>query len=85
MAVQAGFRRFRFFSSEVREGPSITSHVSCTASASDGSLWLGCADGTVHCLGSDLGLQCSFQAHQGSVRALQWCKVIAADALGAAL
>lgn len=76
MAVQAGFRRFRFFASEAREGPAAPAHVACSAAGADGSLWLGCADGTVLGLaGSDLAVQASFQAHQGSVHAVQWSKV----------
>ncbi|KAL4429983.1 hypothetical protein ABPG77_004353, partial [Micractinium sp. CCAP 211/92] len=75
MAVQAGFRRFRFFASEAREGPVAPAHVTCSAAGADGSLWLGCADGTVLGLaGSDLSTEASFQAHQGCVRAIEWSK-----------
>ncbi len=74
MAVQAGFKRFRFFTSEVREGVPCPPDVTCTASGG-GSLWLGCADGTVACLGTDLSLQGSFTAHQGRVHGLEWVKV----------
>jgi hypothetical protein len=74
MAVQAGFKRFRFFHSEVREGVPSPPDVTCTASGG-GSTWLGCADGTVASLGSDLSLQGSFKAHQGKIHGLQWHKV----------
>ena len=74
MAVQPGFKKFRFWSSEARDGPPTPDNVSCTA-AGGGSVWLGCEDGTVVCLGSDLSLQASFQAHQGRLHGLEWTKV----------
>lgn len=86
MAVQAGFRRFRFFASEVREGPVAPAHVTCSAAGADGSLWLGCADGTVLGLaGSDLSTEAPFQAHQGCVRAIEWSKVCGVQCVTAAL
>jgi hypothetical protein len=38
-------------------------------------VWLGTEDGMVVCLGSDLSLQASFQAHQGRLHGLEWTKV----------
>lgn len=73
-AVQPGFKLHRFFTAETREAPAPPAHVACTATGGGGT-WLGCADGTVVCLASDLSLQASFQAHHGPVHALAWCKV----------
>ncbi|KAI3427097.1 hypothetical protein D9Q98_007036 [Chlorella vulgaris] len=73
MAVQAGFKRFRFFGTETREGVPTPADVSCST-AGGTLLWLGCKDGTVLCLASDLSLQGSFTAHQGTVHGLAWSK-----------
>lgn len=72
--MQGGYRRQAFFSQEAREAPPTPSHVSCSATGG-GHTWLGCADGTVQCLASDLSLQGSFQAHHGAVHGLAWCQV----------
>ena len=69
------FKQFRFFNSDLREAVAAPSNVCCSATGG-GSLWLGCADGTVVVLAAgDLSLQASFQAHQGRVQCLEWAKV----------
>lgn len=66
MAV--AWRKFRFFDEDrTRSGAAIPENVACTCAGADGTLWLGCTDGVILCLGRDLAVAASFPAHKATV------------------
>ena len=66
MAV--AWRKFRFFDDDrSRSGTALPENVACTCAGADGTLWLGCTDGVILCLGRDLAVAASFPAHKAAV------------------
>ncbi|GAB4818399.1 hypothetical protein N2152v2_005445 [Parachlorella kessleri] len=57
-----GWKRFRFFNDDSYPDVALPTNVTCSCTLGS-SVWLGCNDGLVVCLDSDLSIRATFKAH----------------------